>query len=209
MRGFNNPFAELKSLDKNWFYCWMTRILVERISHFVAAESIRRFGHSRLIKLIFSTRGGLSYSQMKAYVELLKTQSRGNSLFLQAGNIYWEVLDRRLLKITPSEALGGLQLADICASAFFKACDVFDTGACDPSFAKALKPVVARLEYQRASDDESYTTYSGYGLKLLPSFAAAKLRSDQKAIFEFYGYPRQWWDPVQSAPKPYRPASSC
>jgi hypothetical protein len=81
MRGFNNPFAELKSLDKNWFYCWMTRILVERISHFIAAESIRRFGHSHLIKLIFSPRGGLSYSQTKAYVELLKTQSRGNSLF--------------------------------------------------------------------------------------------------------------------------------
>jgi hypothetical protein len=207
MRGFKNPFAELKSLDKNWFYCWMTRVLVERISHFIATESNRRFGQSRPIKLVFSTRGGLSYSQMKAYIELLRMQSRGNSLFLQAGNMYWDVLDRRLIKITPSEELGGLQLADICASAFFKACDVFDTGACDPAFAKALKPIVARTEYQGIRDEELYTTYSGYGVKLLPSFSAAKLRSEQKDIFEFYGYPRQWWDPVQSAPKPDRPAS--
>jgi hypothetical protein len=209
MKGFTNPFANLRSLDKNWFYCWMTRLLIERISHFVATQSHRCFGEPRRIKLIFSTRGGLSYSQLKAYVELLRTQSRGNSLFSQEENIYWEVLDRRLLKITPSEELGGLQLADICASAFFKASDVFDTDACDPSFAKSLKPIVARTVYQGINDQESYTTYSGYGLKLLPSFGAAKLRSDQKAIFDFYGYPRQWWDPVQSAPKPYRPASWC
>lgn len=111
----------------------MTRVLVERVSHFIATESNRRFGQSRSVKLVFSTRGGLSYSQMKAYIELLRMQSRGNSLFLQAGNIYWDVLDRRLIKINPSEELGGLQLADICASAFFKACDVFDTGACDPA----------------------------------------------------------------------------
>jgi hypothetical protein len=36
---------------------------------------------------------------------------------------------------------------------------------------------------------------SGYGLKLLPGFAKAKLDSDQAEIFRFYGYPAQWWDP--------------
>ena len=39
MKGFTNPFADLRSLDKNWFYCWMTRLLIERISHFVMAQS--------------------------------------------------------------------------------------------------------------------------------------------------------------------------
>jgi Protein of unknown function (DUF3800) len=194
MKGFSNPFANLRGLDSNWFYCWMTRLLIERVSHFISTLSNKRFRESRRIKLIFSTRGGLSYSQLKAYVELLRMQSRGNTLFSQAGNIYWETLHHRLLKIAPSEKLGGLQLADVCASAFFKACDVFDTGACDPSFAEALKPIVACTEYQGINDQEAYATYSGYGLKLLPSFGAAKLRADQKAIFDFYGYPRQWWD---------------
>jgi hypothetical protein len=209
MKGFSNPFANLRSLDRNWFYCWMTRLLIERVSHFVAGLSHRRFGEFRRVKLVFSTRGGLSYSQLKAYVELLRVQSRGNSLFQQEGNIYWPVLHHRLLKIAPSGELGGLQLADICASAFFKACDVFDTGACDPSFAMALKPIVAASQYQGIDDQEAYKTYAGYGLKILPSLGAAKLRRDQRAVFEFYGYPRQWWDPVQSTPKPYRPTSPC
>lgn len=34
MKGYANPFAGSIPSD-NWFYCWMTRILLERVTHFV------------------------------------------------------------------------------------------------------------------------------------------------------------------------------
>jgi hypothetical protein len=82
-----------------------------------------------------------------------------------------------------------LQLADIVASAFFKACDKYDTGGCNPEFAKALRDRMAR------EPDTKTGQISGFGVKLLPSLKKAKLDPDQAEIFRFYGYPLQWWDP--------------
>jgi hypothetical protein len=83
----------------------------------------------------------------------------------------------------------GLQLADAVAAAFFKACDKHDTGACDPQFAKLLRDRMAR------EPDNHSGRISGFGVKLLPSFAKARLDPDQAEIFRHYGYPGQWWDP--------------
>lgn len=204
MRGWRNKFAELKSLDANWFYCWLTRILLERVTHWVEERSIREFGRSEKLKLVFSNRGGLSYSQMKTYFDWLKMKSSAGNLFLPLGDMRWNVMARELVEIVPSFERGGLQLADIAASAFLKACDKFDTGACDPRFAKALKPRVAFVV-----DEEGFRTYSGYGVKLMPSFKMANLLPEQKEIFEHFGYPRQWWDPTPSNPGAASPASNC
>jgi hypothetical protein len=204
MKGWRNKFAELKSLDTNWFYCWLTRILLERVTHWVESRSIAEFQAPEKLKLVFSNRGGLSYSQMKTYFDWLKMKSNAGSLFLPLGDLRWSVMARELVEIAPSHERGGLQLADIAASALFKACDKFDTGACDPRFAKALKPRVASIY-----DEDGYRIYSGYGLKLMPSFKAANLLQEQKEIFEFFGYPRQWWDPTPSTPGAASPASKC
>jgi hypothetical protein len=207
MKGYKNPFAEMRSLDKNWYYCWLTRILLERVSHFVLYDSMNKFGQPKAVKLVFSNRGGLSYSQLKAYFELLKLQHRVGGLFLASGQVYFEVIHRDLIEIHPHSALSGLKLADIAASAFFKACDLYHTRGCDTTFASNLKPRVASVEYQGKDDFESYMTFAGYGVKILPSFAGAKLRKEQQEIFRFYGYPRQWWDPTPPTPSPYRMAT--
>lgn len=204
MKGWRNKFAELKSLDKNWFYCWLTRILLERVTHWVECHSVEKYGQSEKLKLNFSNRGGLSYSQMKTYFDWLRMKSSSNNLFLPLGDLRWSVMDRELVEIAPSHERGGLQLADIAASAFFKACDKFDTGACDPRFAKILKSRVASTY-----NDDGYRIYSGYGVKLMPSFKAANLLPEQREIFEFFGYPRQWWDPKPSTPGADSPTSKC
>lgn len=204
MKGWRNRFAELKSLDKNWFYCWLTRILLERVTHWVASHSAARYGQSEKLKISFSNRGGLSYSQMKVYFDWLRMKSSANALFLPLGDLRWDVMERELVDISPSHERGGLQLADIAASAFFKACDKFDTGACDPRFAKILKSRVAFT-----NDVDGYRIYSGYGVKLMPSFKMANLLPEQKEIFEFFGYPRQWWDPKPSTPGADSPTSKC
>lgn len=207
MKGYTNPFAELRSLDRNWFYCWLTRVLLERITYFVLQDSIARHGSPRKIKLIYSHRGGLSYSQLDAYFALIKMQSRVGGLYLELGKVYFETLDMRLVSVIPHFEHLGLTFADVAASAFFKSCDVHHTHACDPRFAQALKPRVASIEYRDENEVESYRTYAGYGIKLLPSFKGARMTADQKKIFSFYGYPRQWWDPTPTTPSPFRMAT--
>ncbi|HEY8594118.1 MAG TPA: DUF3800 domain-containing protein [Devosiaceae bacterium] len=187
MQGYKNPDAE-RIPSQCWFYCWMSRVLLERVTRYVLQHSTREYGEPRHVRLEFSERGGLRYSQMQAYYEWLKLK-RSNP-FLPWGKIEWETLHPDLFFVYPHWQREGLQLADIVASAFFKACDKHDTGACDPQFAKLLKPRMAR------EPDTPAGQISGYGVKLLPKLAEAKLDGGQAEIFRFYGYPRQWWDPA-------------
>src|SRR5829696_6675515 len=61
MEGYENPFAARVSMDANWFYCWLTRLLLERVTYWARKRAIQDFGSPRLIKLEYSVRGGLSY----------------------------------------------------------------------------------------------------------------------------------------------------
>ncbi|NDW04736.1 DUF3800 domain-containing protein [Jiella pacifica] len=185
IEGYTNPDAS-KIPSQCWFYCWMTRVLLERVTHYVAARSLVDFGESKFLRLEYSERGGLRYSQMHAYYEWLKMKR--SRPFLPWGQIDWSVMHRDLFFVYPHWDREGLQLADVVASAFFKSCDKHDTGSCDPTFAKALLPRMAK--------DRSRSQISGYGVKLLPSLSKASLDQDQQAIFRFYGYPEQWWDPA-------------
>jgi hypothetical protein len=124
---------------------------------------------------------------MNAYYEWFRMK-RFNP-FLPWGKICFEVMHIDLLRVYPHLEREGLQLADTGAAAFFKACDKYDTGACDPQYAKLLRDRMAR------EPDNNNGRISGFGVKLLPSFAKAKLDADQTEIFRHYGYPRQWWDP--------------
>lgn len=189
MQGYQNPYAAQIPSD-NWFYCWLTRVLLERITHFVADTSLRKFGEKRRVKLEFSERGGLSYSQMSAYYEWINIKSVGGKipLYLPWGTVDFGVLHRSLFKVYNHRERAGLKLPDIVASAFFKAVDVHDTRACDPQFAKLLKPEMAKAP--------GTNQVAGYGVKLMPSWKTLDqfaVPADQREILKFYGYPSQWW----------------
>lgn len=186
MEGYENPFAG-KIPSSNWFYCWMTRLLLERVTKFVYDNSLKNYGTPKKLRIEYSARGGLKYTQMAAYYEWM--QMKKSNPFLPWGKIYWEVMSHELLKVYPHQDREGLQLADVLASAFFKACDKHDTGACDPQFAKLLSPRMGR----EANNGKGQV--SGFGVKLMPSLHKAKLDNDQAEIFKFYGYPAQWWCP--------------
>jgi len=189
MKGYNNPLAS-EVPSQCWFYNWMTRLLLERITDFVAWHSQKVFGQKEKVKIEFSNRGGLSYSQMNAYFRWISYQ--GCNTFLRFGKIDWDTVSYDLLRVYPHYERAGLQLADIVASAFFKAADKYNTGSCDPRFAKALSPRVARYR------DRSREDPSGYGVKLMPSLNGAKLLPEQQEIFRYFGYPDQWWAPDSS-----------
>lgn len=189
MKGYKNPWAE-QFPSKNWFYCWLSRLLLERITYFVHHHSLKTYGTSHKLKIEYSERGGMSYPQLSAYFEWLKMKSRAGNHFLPLGDLYWNVMERDLLEVHNHNARAGLQLADVVASAFFKGCDTHHTGACDPQFAKLLKPRMAR------DPDNLNGLITGYGVKLMPAWKIANLENDQKQIFKEYGYPgKQWWMP--------------
>ncbi len=188
MRGYRNPFAE-KYPNPNWFYAWLSRLLLERVTYFIREKSLEQYREIKKVRLEFSERGGLTYAALNTYFEWLKTKSAGGDMYLPLGDLVWETMDRDLLHIYPHRRRAGLQLADAVASAFFKACDCCDTGQCDPEFARLLAPRMARVP-------DGGREISGYGVKLMPAFRKAELLPEQAAIFAHYGYPRQWWAPT-------------
>lgn len=193
MEGHLNPFAaKMTQLlpNDNWYYCWMTRILLERITDFVAVNSARKHGQVEKVKLVFSERGGLRYSQMHAYFEWINMKSAGGGvpLFIPWGHVDFRCLDRDLLSVYAHREVPALKLPDIVASAFFRAVDVLDVPVRDASFAKLLKP--------RMAADPKSRMISGYGVKLLPNWRTLnqfKVPDDQREILRYYGYPAQWW----------------
>ena len=193
MKGYINPFAD-KIPSKNWFYCWLTRLLLERITNFVHTHSISTYGEAKYLKLQYSNRGGLSIAQMNAYYEWLKYKGSAGRQFLPLGDLKHEVLHRDLIEVFNQKDKLGLQFGDVVASSFLKSCDVYTSGGCDPYFAKLLRPRMAR------SPDKTSGKIAGYGVKLMPNLKDAKLRPDQQAIFSYYGYPNQWWAPAPSDP---------
>jgi hypothetical protein len=193
MRNYHNPRAEKVPSD-NWFYCWLTRVLLERVTDFVAAHSLQQYGEVKRVKVEYSERGGLRYSQMKAYYEWIRPKSRAGTMYLTAGDIVWETIHPHLLEVHQHQTRAGLKLADVVAGAFFQAADCVESGPCNPTYAKLLQARMARVP------DKMGGQIAGYGVKLLPNFYPAKLTAKQAEIFRFYGYPRQWWAPVSSAP---------
>ena len=200
MRGYRNPFAE-QIPSQCWFYCWLSRILLERVTDFVNWRSHKDHGEPRKLRIEYSKRGGLSYGQMKAYYRWLDIRSSADRHFLPLGDLKWPVVDYELIRDYPHYERSGLQIADVVASAFFKACDKYDTGSCDPSYAKLLSPRMARFR------DKPFGRISGYGVKLMPNWKRIVLDDDQKEIFSHFGYPKEWWDPDPSNPVAVRPAT--
>jgi hypothetical protein len=181
MRQYRNLRAErLKS--QQWFYNYCLRMLLERVTHFCFEHAKSENAPGRLLKIIYSERGGHSYGQTVAYHELLKSQSKAGTMVLTKRRIFWEVLDWRLAEAVSHKSSAGAQLADVVASSFYQAIDTLPPTKWDNSYAQLLKPIMAR-------DDGSYMNY-GVALQPTPP-SKAKLTDQQKEIFEFYGY-RFW-----------------
>lgn len=193
MEGYQNPRAAKVPSD-NWFYCWLTRVLLERVTTYVHAAALKRYGESRFVKLEYSERGGLRYSQMHAYYEWLKVKSAAGrvALFLPFGDFQYGVLHPDLMRVYNHADRDGLKLPDIVASAFFKAVDVHQTRDCNDAFAKLLAPRMAR-----APDTGQV---AGFGVKLLPNWRTLNrfgVPEEQRKILRHFGYPgNQWWQKV-------------
>jgi hypothetical protein len=178
MRGYRNPRAEQISFlaGKTWFYWWMTRLLLERVTDYCERRSARDYGAPRLVRLEFSRRGGLRYAHFRSYLHWLRMQSRAGALFLKQGDLKWSVVDpmNEVYAYDHSDR-AGLQLADAVASAFYQA--VSGDPVPDTQYAISLAPRMARKP-----DGQIFN----YGLKLMPDNYLRTAPAHQRTLFDFY-----------------------
>ncbi len=183
MRRHLNPrAAKVRSL--NYFYCWLTRLLLERVTEFCHTRTKIDYGNVRPVRIEFSHREGFSYGQLKAYLYKLRMQSTGNALYLSKGDLAWPVVDLDQIHSYDHRQRAGLQLADCVASAFHESVAIKPDGTCKPDYAKCLK---SRMWCPNGR-------YFDKGIKTAPfDLRIAKLAQQQREIFEFYGYPKENW----------------
>lgn len=185
MRGYCNPRAE-KISSQEWFYNWCIRLLLERVTAFVAERRAKdETLADGLTKIEFSRRGGHRYSQTNAYVQYLRHRERTGALTLTKRVIDTDLLNTDLMEHHPHWSRPGLQLADIAASAFYSASNTIGPGEWDMAPALALAPVMARER----------NAWVDFGVALQPTPAwRAELNDQQKQVYERYGYDfRRWW----------------
>lgn len=177
--------AQLYTNGRNWFYWWVARCLLERVTEECENISALEGHNDKKLRIIFSRRGGMNYLHFREYIKKLSWQSQTNALYLRTGDIRWSVIDHSEIHAHDHKSMAGLQLSDVVASAFYQSVAETNTKDCDPQFAKLLKKTVAFKEIKTNRGGE-YRQRFGYGIKILPALKHAKLTVSQNRIFDFY-----------------------
>lgn len=192
MIGYRNPRVErYHGGHRPFLHPWLLKVLLERVSHFCAGRTLGDYGDVRPVRIDIAKRWGFSLQQFKAYLTLAKMKSTANRTFLP-GDLAWNVVDWRMVRMAPAVAVPGLQIADVVASSFHAAVDLRGRGKCEPHYAKILRPRLA-VNRQGSSAD--------YGVMVWPRpLWRAGLHASQIEIFEACGYSRDWL--LSSGPRP-------
>ncbi len=157
--------------EKNQLYFYLTRYLIERISWLCRDLRPTVPQGNGTVKIIFSRRGGLSYSDFKQYLLWLKIGGG------QDVNIHWPVIDIDAIDAQDHSKLAGLQIADALASAFATGVEPDRYGNCESRYAELLRPIV----YHRKGN------YLSYGFKMVPHPDTMQLTPEQLRTVKYLG----------------------
>jgi hypothetical protein len=181
MRYYKNRFAASVSSTGAWFYWWMCRLLFERVSEFCEHRNDLAKTPGAKIRFEFSRRTDLDYSEFTGYLSRIWAQEQP---FLKKRIPRWSVIDLQQIHALDHRTRAGLQLADIVASAFYRAVNRDGVAAPNAVYAEALKPRI----WSKNGD------WFEEGVKVFPyPLRFPKLDDSQKRIFRFYGYPPDKW----------------
>jgi hypothetical protein len=169
--------------DPDWFYKWMLRLLLERVTRFCRRRADLEGLDRRTVKMVLSRNGRLNYGRFKEYLTLLREQSRLGTTFNKVGDIQWDVIDLDHFSAVDHKGEAGLQFADVVASAFYQGLSLNRKGECVPEYAIQLLPRVYSVRGERL----------GFGVKPIPTPRRMALVPAQKKLFEAYGYPPDRW----------------
>lgn len=179
MRQYNNKNASYVTGHKHWFYWWMSRLLLERVTGFCAAINHKENTPNLKLQIEFSRRKDLKEHDFTGYFSKLWTQ--GQSAFLNKRQIDWSVFDFNSVYFYDHKTRAGLQFADIVASSFYQAVNIHPHGTCCADYAKLLKPRIHCLSGGRYLE-EGFTVWP-------TTLANIGLTSPQKEVFRHYGFP--------------------
>jgi Protein of unknown function (DUF3800) len=125
-------------------YLWAIRLLLERISWFIrdsgGGTSTVTFAHLKRFKA----------AKLHDYREALCHSST---------SIHWPSFEDHLFRLNTPNSVEMLQVADICASALFKAVEPDQYGNTEPRYLTELRPIIYRDPRGRVTS---------YGLKVFP-----------------------------------------
>ena len=178
MQGYKNIRADKARVNRTaWFYCWLSKLLLERVTAYCGSRTIHDYGETRPIRFEFSDRGGVKIADVRDYYRYIGDQSRMGMLHDATFDLDWSVMDPDQIISYPNGARAGLQLADIAASAFFFAgLERTEDGSTRPEPAKLLLP--------RICPDRRGRRY-GFGVKLMPVWVP-NLPPEQADLINFY-----------------------
>ena len=145
--------SERKDLfdKKNTYYNYMARYLIERISWCCNYLRPKVPEGNGKVKIFFSMRGGMSYTDFQTYLKKLKDENKDS-------RINWNVIDIDLIEAQPHSKRAGLQLVDVIAYSFFKAVEQNELNMVDTSYAQKLTKPLFKHKGKIV----------GYGLKFVP-----------------------------------------
>lgn len=187
MLGYRNPRAEaaLGEPHKDNLYNYVCRILLERVTHFVADHGHQNGIEKPILKIVMASRKGHHFGQFKTYVmDKLVPQALGGTTYQDDRVINPDVLSRELIIRAPASTEPGLQLADTLVSSFFQSIEQNS-----PHYAQKpallLTPLMA-LRTRRYANHRVFA--NGEGVTLFHPSAAKLLNEDQRSFFAHFGY---------------------
>lgn len=151
-------------------YFYTARYLIERIS-WLCRDSSKDAGDGSA-EIIFSNRSGMSYDDLKAYLDRLKERRDGVS-------IDWDVVRTEQVRALPHDQRRGLQIVDAVASSKWYGLNPNHHGFVEDRYARIIEPIV----YRRKGGCR------GYGMKFWPREAENGLASEARYewVRQLYG----------------------
>lgn len=176
MQNYDNP--RIQDGNRNWFYWWLTRCLLERVTRFCRDRNAVIGDPDGQLRIVFSRRGGMQYQDFRDYMIRLRQQSQENALYLNTGDIQWPLIDMNEIDARDHSTRAGLQLADCVAGAFFKAVERNAAGQCVSQYADNIRTRMYRRNGR----------YLGHGVKPMPGLNHMALDEAQRALFRSFGW---------------------
>ncbi len=142
-----------KFQERYRLYFYAVRLLLERASWYCRDHRpVHDIGDGSA-DVVFSNRSGMSYSEMRTYLDLLREQKDTRDV-----RIDWSTIRTDQITAYSAGRRMGLQIADAVAGSFYYAVEPSQYGYTEDRYVKLLKPIV----YHR------HGRSLGYGVKFWP-----------------------------------------
>jgi hypothetical protein len=161
-----------KFQERYRLYYYTARYLLERVSWYCRDNRTKHDTGDGSANIEFSNRAGMSYKELKVYLDKLKESTTPLGV-----SIDWSVIKSAQVKALKAENRMGLQIADAVASSFFWAVRKLH-GFNEDRYVRMLKQVVYHREGK----------YLGYGIKFWPRETDEMLKGEESLrwVWEVY-----------------------